>query len=146
MALRAGALLCLLGASLQGEAPAPPPAQPKTQPKPRPKARRRTPPHPKPIRRWPGQGEPEVERIRKCILKRESEGNYAAVDRDRRWFGGYQFEQPTSDTAARRMKRPDLVGIPANQWAPADQDAAFYLIYDRGRGSKHWAGGRYPCE
>lgn len=97
-------------------------------------------------RRWPGQGNPDVERVRKCILQRESGGNYHAVDPKRRWFGAYQFEPPTSDAAAKRMKRPDLVGVTADLWKPADQDAAFYLIYDNGRGRAHWAGGRYPCE
>lgn len=96
--------------------------------------------------KWPGQGDPHVERIRKCLLKRESEGHYSVVDPSKRWFGGYQFAMVTSNTAARRMKRPDLVGVPANKWSPADQDAAFYVIYDCGRGRKHWAGGRYPCK
>ena len=97
-------------------------------------------------RKWPGQGDPHVERMRKCLLKRESEGKYGIVDPSKRWFGGYQFAMVTSNTAARRMKRPDLVDVPANKWSPADQDAAFYVIYDRGRGRKHWAGGRYPCK
>lgn len=95
---------------------------------------------------WPCQGDPHVEKIRKCLLKRESEGHYSIVDPSKRWFGGYQFAMVTSNTAARRMKRPDLVGVPANKWSPADQDAAFYVIYDCGRGRKHWAGGRYPCK
>lgn len=95
---------------------------------------------------WPCQGDPHVEKIRKCLLKRESEGRYSIVDPSKRWFGGYQFAMVTSNTAARRMKRPDLVGVPANKWSPADQDAAFYVIYDCGRGRKHWAGGRYPCK
>jgi hypothetical protein len=95
--------------------------------------------------KWPGQGDPNVERVRKCLLKRESEGQYAVVDPLKRWFGGYQFAMITSNTAARRMQRPDLVGIPANKWNPSDQDAAFYVIYDCGRGRKHWAGGRYRC-
>ncbi len=97
-------------------------------------------------RTWPCQGDPHVEKIRKCLLKRESEGHYSVVDPSKRWFGGYQFAMVTSNTAARRMKRPDLVGVPANKWSPADQDAAFYVIYDCGRGRKHWAGGRYPCK
>lgn len=96
--------------------------------------------------KWPCQGDPYVEKIRKCLLKRESEGQYSVVDPSKRWFGGYQFAMVTSNTAARRMKRPDLVGVPANKWSPADQDAAFYVIYECGRGRKHWAGGRYPCK
>jgi hypothetical protein len=96
-------------------------------------------------KRWPGQGDPAVERVRRCILKREAGGDYAAVDPKHRWFGGYQFQRRTSDAAARRMHRPDLIGLTADQWSPEDQDAAFYLIYDRGRGKKHWGGGRLSC-
>lgn len=89
---------------------------------------------------WPGQGDQEVERIRRFIIWRESRGNYAAVDKKQRWFGAYQFAVRTSDVAARRMKRPDLLGIPANQWSQKDQDAAFYVMFDNGRGRQHWAG------
>ncbi len=98
-----------------------------------------------PARKWPGQGEPEVERVRRCIVQREAGGDYTAVDPSRRWFGAYQFARKTSDTAARRMKRTDLVGITADHWSPEDQDAAFYVIYNRGRGKKHWEKGRYEC-
>lgn len=94
---------------------------------------------------WPGQGDPEVERVRKCIMGREGGADYGIADPSRHWFGAYQFHLNTSNEAARRMKRPDLVGVPANRWSPADQDAAFYVIYDRGRGRQHWAGGAYPC-
>jgi hypothetical protein len=86
-----------------------------------------------------------VERVRRCILDRETGGDYEAVDPTRTLFGAYQFQQRTADTAARRMHRPDLVGVPANQWPPEDQDAAFYLIYNRGKGRTHWFGGRIPC-
>ena len=96
-------------------------------------------------RHWPGQGEPLVEKARLCILRREAGNDYTAVDPSRHWFGGYQFNLRTSDTAARRMKRPELLGVPASQWDPADQDAAFYLIWDRGHGKKHWSGGRSAC-
>ena len=94
---------------------------------------------------WPGQGDPAVEKVRRCILARESGGDYSVADPTRRWFGGYQFQLRISDLAARRMRRPELIGLPASEWSPLDQDAAFYLIYDRGRGRRHWAGGRYPC-
>jgi hypothetical protein len=98
-----------------------------------------------PAQTWPGQGDPAVERARQCILDREGGSDYQAVDPSHRWFGAYQFHLRTSNFAARKMHRPDLVGVPANQWAPEDQDAAFYLVYDRGRGKRHWAGGNYPC-
>lgn len=87
---------------------------------------------------WPGQGDPAVEAARRRILARESRGNYAVVDRSRRWFGAYQMSRATSDHAARRMDRLDLLGRPAHEWSPEDQDAAFYVLYDRGRGARHW--------
>ena len=96
-------------------------------------------------RHWPGQGEPAVERVRRCILQREARGDYTAVDPKGRWFGGYQFMLAASNVAARRMGRPDLVGVTADQWPPEDQDAAFYLIYNRGRGKRAWRGGRFAC-
>ncbi len=86
-----------------------------------------------------------MERARRCILKREGGADYKAVDPSGRWFGAYQFRLATSNEAARRMKRVDLVGVPADRWKPSEQDAAFYVIYDRGRGRCHWAGGHYPC-
>lgn len=98
-----------------------------------------------PARRWPGQGDPAVEKARLCILQREAGGDYTAVDPRGRWFGAYQFRRSMANAAARRMRRPDLVGVAANRWRPEDQDAAFYVIYDRGRGRKAWAGGRFPC-
>jgi hypothetical protein len=79
-----------------------------------------------------------VEKARRFILDREAGGDYTAEDSKHRWFGGYQFHLKTSNSAAERMDRPDLIDIPANQWTPDEQDAAFYLIYDRGRGRKHW--------
>jgi len=93
-------------------------------------------------REWPGQGDPQVERARRGILRRESGGNYRAVDPTGTWFGGYQLHLHTSNGVARRMQRPDLVGVPASRWPRADQDAAFYLLYDRGRGRRHWFTGR----
>jgi hypothetical protein len=86
-----------------------------------------------------------VERARQCLLDREGGSDYQVVDPSHRWFGAYQFQLRTSNAAAQRMHRPDLVGVPANQWAPEDQDAAFYVIFDRGRGKRHWAGGHHPC-
>ncbi len=94
---------------------------------------------------WPGQGQPAVEKVRLCIMEREAGGDYRAVDPSHHWFGAYQFSRSASNKAARRMGRKDLIGVPANQWAPADQDAAFYVIYDLGRGKRAWRGGRYPC-
>jgi hypothetical protein len=89
-------------------------------------------------RQWPGQGNPKVERVRNCIRNRESRGNYKIADKGGRWFGAYQFDINTSNTAAKRMRRPDLVGVPANKWTSREQDVAFYVIYDEGDGKSHF--------
>ena len=139
-----GLLTLVLPASAQRPLPAPiqaPPPEAPSRETP-PKAARKRKDHPG---LWPGQGEAAVEKVRQCIIQRESGGDYGIADPTRRWFGAYQFQLGISNLAARRMKRPELIGIPASEWEPADQDAAFYLIYNRGRGRKHWAGGRYPC-
>jgi len=94
---------------------------------------------------WPGQGSSSTEAFRRCVVKRESEGHYNVVDPSGTWFGAYQFAMGTSNEAARRMGRRDLVGVPANQWSRSEQDAAFYVIYQGGAGRGHWAGGRYAC-
>lgn len=87
---------------------------------------------------------PQVETRRRCIMWNESRGNYRVVDATGQWFGAYQFAVGTSDTAARLMGRVDLVGIPANRWAPADQDRAFYVIFNGGAGWSNWDVG-YHC-
>lgn len=95
-----------------------------------------------PAHHWPGEGDPMVEKVRRHIIKRESGGNYQAVDCRHRWFGAYQFQKSSSDLAARRMERPELVGVTADQWSPADQDGAFYVVYNQGRGKRFWHVGR----
>lgn len=88
---------------------------------------------------------PEDEDVRQCIVKRESEGYYSVVDPTGTWFGAYQFARGTSDVAAQRMGRWDLVGVPANRWNRFEQDTAFWVMWDFGSGRQHWAGGRWYC-
>lgn len=89
-------------------------------------------------KRYPGMGDPEVESFRLRVVHRESKGNYQVADPKKRYFGAYQFHIKTSNLAARKMNRMDLVNIPANKWAPEDQDGAFYVIFDQGKGKGHW--------
>ena len=78
------------------------------------------------------------EGTRQCIVSKESGGNYSIVSSNGLWHGAYQFTQGTSDAAARQMGRGDLVGTPASQWAPADQDQAFWTIWNNGAGRGNW--------
>jgi hypothetical protein len=88
---------------------------------------------------------PQDEDVRQCIVRRESEGYYSVVDPTGTWFGAYQFARGTSDVAAMRMGRGDLVGVPANRWNRLDQDTAFWVMWEFGAGRQHWAGGRWYC-
>jgi hypothetical protein len=92
-----------------------------------------------------GYYDTRYESTRRCIVERESEGQYSVVSSNGTWHGAYQFARGTSDIAARRMDRPDLVGVPASQWDRAEQDEAFWTMWDHGRGAGHWAGGRWSC-
>lgn len=85
------------------------------------------------------------ESVRRCIVERESMGYYDVVSSNGTWHGAYQFAVGTSNIAAQRMDRPDLVGVPASRWDRAEQDEAFWTMWDHGRGAGHWAGGRWSC-
>jgi hypothetical protein len=85
------------------------------------------------------------EPVRRCIVRRESNGLYRVVNRSSGAAGAYQFLPSTSNYVARQMGRRDLVGIPANRWNRLEQDKAFWTLWDHGRGRGHWAGGRFAC-
>lgn len=85
------------------------------------------------------------EGVRKCIVKRESEGYYRVVNRSSGAAGAYQFMRRTGAYVARKMGRPDLAGRPANTWTRFEQDKAFWVLWNHGHGRSHWAGGRWHC-
>lgn len=90
------------------------------------------------------------EGIRKCILRRESGGAYMMRD-----GGGYQFMSysrwPRSlsfmlkpetravfgRSEANRMQRV-LRSHEVNEWSRYWQDAAFWVVWRKGAGAKHW--------
>ena len=78
------------------------------------------------------------ESTRKCIVRKESGGNYGVVSSNGLWHGAYQFTIGTGNNAARQMGRPDLVGTPANRWTRAEQDQAFWTIWNHGAGRHNW--------
>ncbi len=75
---------------------------------------------------------------RQCIVGKESGGNYGIVSSTGMYHGAYQFMQGTSDAAAQRMGRSDLVGVPASRWSRHDQDEAFWTIWNHGAGRGNW--------
>lgn len=80
------------------------------------------------------------EGFRRCVVHRESRGDYTITNPRSGASGAYQFMLTTSNEVARRMGHPELVGRPAATWPRALQDQAFYTLYDHGRGAGHWGG------
>ena len=78
------------------------------------------------------------EGTRQCIVRKESGGNYGIVSSNGSYHGAYQFSRSTGDVAAQRMGRADLVGTPASRWTRAEQDQAFWTMWNHGAGRGHW--------
>jgi len=80
-----------------------------------------------------------VDAIMACLRMWESRDNYEAVDRTGTYMGAYQIYQGGWDTYAAAIGRSDLVGVPPNLAAPADQDAVALEMYRR-YGLRPWSG------
>lgn len=108
--------------------------------------------------------DPKVEDIRKCIVKRESEGQYdVRGGGGNRYYGAYQMSDALADGATHMMLKEhkkllgeqaakslmkELRATPLNQWPRYWQDAAFSTVFNwerPGSGASHWAGGRWHC-
>lgn len=75
-----------------------------------------------------------------CVASKESAtaGLYGAQNASGA-SGKYQFMGPTGDSVNRAMGRYDLVGLPAREWAPWDQEAAFGWAWSH-YGGAPWSG------
>lgn len=78
------------------------------------------------------------ERTRKCIVRKESGGNYRIASRSGRYKGAYQFNANLARHTARKMGRSDLARKPFNQWSRFHQDKAFWIVWNHGKGRGHW--------
>jgi hypothetical protein len=78
------------------------------------------------------------ERTRKCIVRKESGGNYRIASRTGRYRGAYQFNAQLARHTAKKMGRTDLVSRPFNRWSRFEQDKAFWTVWNHGRGRGHW--------
>lgn len=78
------------------------------------------------------------EATRKCIVRKESGGNYGIVSSNGMYHGAYQFSRSTGDATARKMGRSDLVGTPVSKWSRAEQDQAFWTLWNHGAGRGNW--------
>jgi hypothetical protein len=67
-------------------------------------------------KRWEG--------YRKCVMARESGGNYKA--NGRYGSGAYQFIQSTWDSAMKQAEKPEWVGVRPHKAPPYVQDEAFW--------------------
>jgi hypothetical protein len=96
---------------------------------------------------------------RKCIAKRESNGNYEAVSSRGLYRGAYQMSRALAIGATWQMQ-PEvrremgdeglkmvqaLREIPPNRWNRYWQDRAFWTIWSKGKGQRHWHGGARSC-
>lgn len=106
---------------------------------------------------------PSVERLRRCIADRESEGHYDVTSPSGLYFGAYQVSRALARGATWMMlkEHKQLLGAkaaqvilarlratPMNRWPRYWQDAAFSTIINWERtasGRAHWAGGRWHC-
>jgi hypothetical protein len=104
-----------------------------------------------------------AERVRLCIVRRESEGHYRSVSPSRLYYGAYQVSRPLArgvtwmllrehrvllGARAAKLLMAHLRTVPMNRWPRYWQDAAFFTIYNwehAASGSRHWAGGRWRC-
>lgn len=87
--------------------------------------------------------ERKYEGFRKCVMARESGGNYKS---NGRWgSGGYQFVQSSWNTAMERANMPEWIGVRPHKAPPYVQDAAFWVManpYPKKKGlhgKHHWS-------
>ena len=80
---------------------------------------------------------PEAEPFRKCVMARESSGNYRA---DGRYgSGAYQFIQSTWDHYAELAGHAEYVGVRPYKAPIYVQDAVFWRTFWKGKGRHHWS-------
>jgi hypothetical protein len=96
---------------------------------------------------WTGKGyNPRWESVRKCIVKRESGGNYMARNPSSSAQGAYQFlNNLWNRPLAEKLNKPELLGLPIASWSRVDQDRAFWLVWANGAGKSHWNYPPKPC-
>ena len=78
------------------------------------------------------------ERTRRCIVRKESGGNYRIKSRGGTYKGAYQFNSYLARHTALKMGRRDLARKPMNKWSRLQQDKAFWIVWNHGRGARNW--------
>ena len=96
----------------------------------------------------------KAEDTRRCIVRRETHGNYRSVGAGGRFRGAYQLNRSLAIGATHRMEREvrkemgpagvelvrQLRKTPTQQWNRYWQDRAFWTIWAKGDGASHWRG------
>lgn len=94
------------------------------------------------------------ESIRRCIVRRESDGNYKVVSAGGLYRGAYQMNRSLALGATHQMldevveefgpEAADIVrqlrDMPTQQWNRYWQDRAFWTVWRKGKGAFHWRG------
>lgn len=102
---------------------------------------------------------PKKERVRRCIIDRESNFDYEAVSRGGTYRGAYQFNRALAIGASWMMQREvrkemgaeglvivrKLRTIPTHKWNRYWQDRAFWTVWRKGEGRSHWGSGGARC-
>lgn len=102
---------------------------------------------------------PEHDDFRRCIMHRESRGNYRAANTSSSARGAYQFldsqwrdglvwmmikeEKRTDGHRVREIRR--LFDKPIHRWSRYYQDRAFWTAFRHGDGAHHWHYPGSPC-
>lgn len=94
----------------------------------------------------------KAERKRRCIVRKETGGNYNSVSSNGRYRGAYQMSRPLA-VGATWMMQPEvkkefgakaaavvakLRKVPTQKWNRYWQDRAFWTIWRNGSGRSHW--------
>lgn len=94
------------------------------------------------------------EPIRRCIVRRESGGNYKVVSAGGLYRGAYQMNRALALGATHQMMDEvidefgaeaaetvrQLRDMPTQQWNRYWQDRAFWTVWRKGKGAFHWRG------
>jgi hypothetical protein len=81
---------------------------------------------------------PRWESVRKCIVRRESGGNYRAANKHSTARGAYQFLAFWQRKLPVLMHKPHLRNKPIVKWSRYDQDHAFWFVFKNGKGKRNW--------
>jgi len=81
------------------------------------------------------------ESFRRCVVKRESEGRYGALNHGSGAAGAYQF----MPSWTRTIQKWTGEYVPIYAMSRYAQDLAFWRAFNHGKGASNWAGGRWYC-